>query len=80
MPINILKSLVVLAKCIPIANVNRIVSVNLHSVSQFVTTPQPIADWKIFFHNTYKFRTFLLGWEIANLHRLMDSAVTSVIG
>ena len=33
------------------------------------------ADWHIFFHNTYKFCTFLLGQEIANSHRLTGSAV-----
>jgi len=65
----------VLAEIVPIANVNRIVFVNLHSVSQFVTTRQPIADWHIFFHNTYKFRTFQLGRKITDSHMLMDSAV-----
>ena len=59
----------------PIAHVNRIVFVNLHSVSQFLITHQPNADWHIFFHNTYKFHTFLLGREIDYLHRLTDSAV-----
>ena len=59
----------------PMANVNRIVFVNLHSASQFVTTRQSIVDWHIFFHNTYKFRTFLLAWVIADSHRLTDSAV-----
>jgi len=37
-----------MAKFTPIAYVNRIVFVNLHSVSQFVTTRQPIADWRLF--------------------------------
>ena len=69
----------VLAKIMPIANENRIVFVNLHSVSQFVTTRQPIAVWHIFFHNTNKSRTFLLGREIADSHRLTDSAIISVI-
>ena len=59
----------------PIANVNRNVFVNLHSINKFVTTRQPIADWHIFLQNTYKFRKFLLGREIADSHRLMDSAV-----
>ena len=59
----------------PIGNVNRIAFVNLHSISQFVTTRKPIADWPIFFHNTYQFRTFILGRKIADLHRLTDSAV-----
>ena len=45
--INILKSLAVLAKIMPIANVKRNVFVNLHSVCQFVTTHQPIADWRL---------------------------------
>ena len=65
----------VLAKLMPIANVNMIVFVNYKSVSKFLTTIQLIADWHIFFHNVYKFRTFLLGWEIAESHRLTDSAV-----
>ena len=64
-----------MAKFTPIANVNRIVFVNLHSISQFVTTRQPFADWHIFFLNTYKVCTFLLGREIADLRRLTDSAV-----
>ena len=59
----------------PIANVNRIVFVNLHLVSQFVTTHQPIADLHIFFHNSYKFHTFLLDREIADWHRMMDGSV-----
>ena len=45
--IHILNSLVVLAETAPIANVNRNVFVNLHSLSQFVTTCQPIADWRL---------------------------------
>ena len=51
--IYILKSLVVLAKTMPIANVNRIVFVNYHSVSQFDTNRQPIAVWYIYFHSTF---------------------------
>ena len=57
----------------PVANVNWIVFVNQQSVGQFGTTRQPIAVWHIFFHNTNKLRTFLLGQEIANLHRMTDS-------
>ena len=30
----------------------------------------------LFFHQTYKIRTFLLGREIADSHRLMDRAVS----
>ena len=60
----------------PIAHVNRIVFVNLHSVSQFVTTRQPFADWLgIYSFIIHKFRTFLLGREIADSHRLTDRAV-----
>ena len=59
----------------PIANVNRIVFVNLKSISQFGTIRQPITVWHLFFHNTNKFCTFLLGQEIANLQSMMDSAV-----
>ena len=65
----------VLAKIMPIENVNRIVLVNKQSVSKFGTSRQPFAVWHIFFHNSYKFRTFLLGGEITNLHRLTDIAV-----
>jgi len=43
--INILKRFVVLAKIMPVVNVNRIVFVNLQSFSQFGTTRQPIAVW-----------------------------------
>ena len=50
---NILKSLVLLAKIMPIANVKRFLFVNLQSVSQFGTICQPIAVWHIFFHNLY---------------------------
>jgi len=39
---------VVLAKFMPIANVNRIVFVNNQSVSQFCTTRQPISVWRRF--------------------------------
>ena len=52
--INKLKRLVVLAKIMPIADVNRIAFVNKQSISQFVTSRQPFADWHIFFHNTYQ--------------------------
>jgi len=41
--INILKSLVVLAKFMPIANVNRIGFVNLQSVSQFALSVSQFA-------------------------------------
>jgi len=59
----------------PIATVNRIVFVNLQSVSKFGTVRQPIAVWHIFFHNTNKFCTFLLGREIADSHKMTDIAV-----
>ena len=39
------------------------------------TIRQPIAVWHIFFHNSYKFDRFLLGWEISNWNRMTDSAV-----
>ena len=69
----------VLAKFMSLANLNRIVIVNLHSVSQVVTTRQPIAVWHIFIIHTYKFWTFLMGQEITDSDRLTDSAVISLI-
>jgi len=39
------------------------------------TIRQPIAVWHVFFHNLYKFGRFLLGRDIANWNRMMDSAV-----
>jgi len=49
---NILKSLVIVAKLMPIANVNRIFSENLQSARQFLLIRQPIANWHLFFHHT----------------------------
>ena len=39
----------------PIANVNRIVFLNLHSVCQFLLTRQPIADWSLFAVNLVQY-------------------------
>ena len=81
--IIILKSLVVLDKIMPIANVNRIVFVRKLTIRQpictirqpFCTIRQPIAVWHIVFHNSYKFGRFLLGWDITDWNRMTDSAV-----
>jgi len=66
---------VVLAKIMPMANVNRSDFLNLQSLSQFGTIRQPIAVWHIFFYITNKFCTFLLGREIADSYKMTDSAV-----
>ena len=56
--IIVLKGLVILAKIVPIANVNRPVFANQHSVFQFLLTRQPIAERHLFFHHTYKICKF----------------------
>ena len=63
---TILKSLVVLAEIMPIANVNRIVSANLHSVCQFLLSRQPIADWRLWAVNLWSPHTQLdCAWWLA---------------
>ena len=46
------------------------------TIRQQISFYPPPSNWHTFFHNTYKFHTFWLGWEIANSHRLTDSAVS----
>ena len=64
----------------PIANVNRIVKLTIRQPICTIRQPictirQPIAVWHIFFHNSYEFGRFLLGRDMANWNRMMDSAL-----
>ena len=69
------KSLVVLAKIMPIANVNRIVFVNNPSTN-FALPANLLRFGKYsFIIHRYKFGRFLLGWDITDWNRMTDSAV-----
>ena len=75
-----LQILVILAKIEPIANVNRIVSANYNPSAIFFLSASLLQRviYSFIIHR-YKIRTFLLGQEIADSHRLTDSSVFSVI-
>jgi len=67
---------VVLAEIMPIASVNRIAFVNLHSACQFLLTRQPIADWRLLAFNLLRQvlplpnRIALGDWQTINLFNL----------